>query len=142
MNAIEFRCSFSPHFQPHRTRPESSFRRKRCFPSELRPGTELAHGFRLPLDRHGKKYVFRVRARNPGVKSEPYDLSTDVRDSVKFKGALKEVIVSSEEESVAWWEEFPKRWVVVVLCFSAFLLCNMDRVSSVSPIFGWLMVIS
>ncbi|XP_058084284.1 ascorbate transporter, chloroplastic-like [Magnolia sinica] len=28
-----------------------------------------------------------------------------------------------------WWEQFPKRWVIVLLCFSAFLLCNMDRVN-------------
>ncbi|KAL9271265.1 Sodium-dependent phosphate transport protein 1, chloroplastic-like protein [Drosera capensis] len=33
------------------------------------------------------------------------------------------------EGVVVWWEEFPKRWVIVVLCFSAFLLCNMDRVN-------------
>lgn len=24
--------------------------------------------------------------------------------------------------------QFPKRWAIVFLCFSAFLLCNMDRV--------------
>lgn len=31
--------------------------------------------------------------------------------------------------TVLWWEQFPRRWVIVLLCFSAFLLCNMDRVS-------------
>lgn len=38
-----------------------------------------------------------------------------------------------EEEAIIgsspWWQVFPKRWVIVILCFSAFLLCNMDRVS-------------
>ncbi|KAL5164518.1 Sodium-dependent phosphate transport protein 1, chloroplastic [Glycine soja] len=33
------------------------------------------------------------------------------------------------EEEARWWQVFPKRWVIVVLCFSAFLLCNMDRVN-------------
>lgn len=39
--------------------------------------------------------------------------------------------VEDEETSSSspWWEVFPKRWVIVILCFSAFLLCNMDRVS-------------
>ncbi|XP_004500238.1 sodium-dependent phosphate transport protein 1, chloroplastic isoform X2 [Cicer arietinum] len=38
-----------------------------------------------------------------------------------------------EEEAIIgsspWWQVFPKRWVIVILCFSAFLLCNMDRVN-------------
>jgi len=46
----------------------------------------------------------------------------------KFKGVFDDAVL--EDEVVApWWEEFPKRWVIVILCFSAFLLCNMDRVS-------------
>lgn len=28
-----------------------------------------------------------------------------------------------------WWQQLPKRWLIVLLCFTAFLLCNMDRVS-------------
>lgn len=38
-------------------------------------------------------------------------------------------VVSDSPSLVPWWEQFPKRWVIVLLCFSAFLLCNMDRVS-------------
>jgi hypothetical protein len=34
-----------------------------------------------------------------------------------------------EEAVLPWWQQFPKRWTVVFLCFFAFLLCNMDRVS-------------
>uniref|UniRef100_A0A0D9Y6T7 Major facilitator superfamily (MFS) profile domain-containing protein n=1 Tax=Oryza glumipatula TaxID=40148 RepID=A0A0D9Y6T7_9ORYZ len=39
--------------------------------------------------------------------------------------------------------QFPKRWAIVFLCFSAFLLCNMDRVNMsiailpMSAEFGW-----
>ena len=67
------------------------------------------------------------------VKSETYDISDSVPDSVKFEEALDGVVLGEEEKlesSVSWREQFPKRWVIVVLCFSAFLLCNMDRVSS------------
>ncbi|OVA18994.1 hypothetical protein BVC80_2969g1 [Macleaya cordata] len=70
--------------------------------------------------------IGRVRA---DVKSEPYEITADsAPDSVKFSE-----VVSSEDvlqSTVPWWEEFPKRWMIVILCFSAFLLCNMDRVSN------------
>ncbi|KAH9661818.1 Sodium-dependent phosphate transport protein 1 [Citrus sinensis] len=73
---------------------------------------------------------FRVSVRD--VKSESYNVS---EKSVKFEEALKDVALRSEdlgvdsESLVPWWEEFPKRWLIVVLCFSAFLLCNMDRIA-------------
>lgn len=66
------------------------------------------------------------------VKSEPYEVSDSVPDTVKLEGAFNDVVSGKEEDLegvVPWWEEFPKRWVIVVLCFTAFLLCNMDRVS-------------
>ena len=72
------------------------------------------------------------------VKSERYEVSKSVPESVKLKEALRSGVVVEEDGleisgggggGEAWWEEFPKRWVIVVLCFSAFLLCNMDRVS-------------
>lgn len=73
---------------------------------------------------------FRVSVRD--VKSESYNVS---EKSVKFEEALKDIALRSEdlgvdsESLVPWWEQFPKRWLIVVLCFSAFLLCNMDRVN-------------
>jgi len=42
-----------------------------------------------------------------------------------------------------WWQQLPKRWIIVVLCFFSFLLCNMDRVNMsiailpMSAEFGW-----
>ncbi|CAN0824888.1 Ascorbate transporter, chloroplastic [Linum grandiflorum] len=48
-----------------------------------------------------------------------------------------------EQAAAPWWQQFPKRWVIVMLCFSAFLLCNMDRVNMsiailpMSQEFGW-----
>jgi ACS family sodium-dependent inorganic phosphate cotransporter len=60
------------------------------------------------------------------VKSEPYEILETVPESVKLEeDALDDAGLDS---TVPWWEEFPKRWVIVILCFSAFLLCNMDRV--------------
>ena len=69
------------------------------------------------------------------VKSEPYDVAGSAPQAVKFEDALSDVVLGRDGEvdeeldsAVPWWEEFPKRWVIVILCFSAFLLCNMDRV--------------
>nr|XP_023881280.1 sodium-dependent phosphate transport protein 1, chloroplastic-like [Quercus suber] len=95
---------------------------------------------------------FRVSARSSSgergggkvradVKSEPYDISDSIPESVKFEEAMDGAVLGKKEleleldseseieSSVPWWEQFPKRWVIVVLCFSAFLLCNMDRVN-------------
>lgn len=69
--------------------------------------------------------VPRARGGGADVKSE----SIDVSDSIKFRDGLSKVVSplleKEEEEEV---ERFPKRWMIVILCFSAFLLCNMDRV--------------
>jgi ACS family sodium-dependent inorganic phosphate cotransporter len=35
---------------------------------------------------------------------------------------------AAAEEEEEEQGQFPKRWAIVFLCFSAFLLCNMDRV--------------
>ena len=60
------------------------------------------------------------------VKSDRYEILESVPESVKLEeDALDDAGLDS---TVPWWEEFPKRWVIVILCFSAFLLCNMDRV--------------
>ncbi|KAI4306631.1 hypothetical protein L6164_029892 [Bauhinia variegata] len=68
------------------------------------------------------------------VKSEPYDVSESAPapESVKFQDVVNDVVLEDKEDldNVGpWWEHFPKRWVIVILCFSAFLLCNMDRVN-------------
>ncbi|XP_068640353.1 ascorbate transporter, chloroplastic-like [Aristolochia californica] len=58
---------------------------------------------------------FRLATRTQAdFKSEPYDITGPKLESLN---------------SSYWWERFPKRWVIVLLCFSAFLLCNMDRVN-------------
>ncbi|XP_077241935.1 ascorbate transporter, chloroplastic-like [Tasmannia lanceolata] len=66
------------------------------------------------LDGHCQQSENRLTIRaNADFKSEPYDVPGPKLDSLKSY----------------WWEKFPKRWVIVLLCFTAFLLCNMDRVN-------------
>ncbi|XP_022732202.1 sodium-dependent phosphate transport protein 1, chloroplastic isoform X4 [Durio zibethinus] len=73
----------------------------------------------------------RRRRRSWKVHADVREIAESIRKSVKFKDALNDVVSSEEvlDCSVPWWEQFPKRWVIVLLCFSAFLLCNMDRVN-------------
>ncbi|CAI9106938.1 OLC1v1006190C5 [Oldenlandia corymbosa var. corymbosa] len=73
------------------------------------------------------------------VKSKPYDVADSDRKSLKkFGDVFSDIILRKGDgvdgdgaivDEIPWWEEFPKRWVIVLLCFSAFLLCNMDRVN-------------
>lgn len=64
------------------------------------------------------------------VKSERLDVAESAPESVQFQQVVAAEDGGDEEAiTVPWWELFPRRWVIVLLCFSAFLLCNMDRVS-------------
>ncbi|KAE8693064.1 Sodium-dependent phosphate transport protein 1 [Hibiscus syriacus] len=95
--------------------------------------------FRVPSNSPHVCRLFRVsvsegrrRRRSGKVYADVRDILDFVRDSVKFKDALNDVASGEDDldsSTVPWWEQFPKRWVIVVLCFSAFLLCIMDRVN-------------
>ncbi|XP_076948767.1 ascorbate transporter, chloroplastic-like [Bidens hawaiensis] len=68
--------------------------------------------------------INRIRA---DYKSEEYGVTgADLGSLVSSEGGAEAVLVGATKP---WWEEFPKRFVIVLLCFSAFLLCNMDRVN-------------
>lgn len=60
-------------------------------------------------------------------KSEEYGITGALESFVSPDGEA--VLTDGAEQAKPWWEQFPKRWVIVLLCFAAFLLCNMDRVS-------------
>ncbi|XP_017977622.1 PREDICTED: ascorbate transporter, chloroplastic isoform X3 [Theobroma cacao] len=64
-------------------------------------------------------------------KSEEYDITEAKVDPLPSPEATNEVVLVEGEmqEAVPWWQSFPKRWFIVLLCFAAFLLCNMDRVN-------------
>ncbi|KAJ9171394.1 hypothetical protein P3X46_014771 [Hevea brasiliensis] len=72
--------------------------------------------------------VNRTRAY---YKSEEYDITDAALDSLKCtEGSAEAVLIEGNlQETSPWWQQFPKRWVIVLLCFCAFLLCNMDRVN-------------
>ena len=65
-------------------------------------------------------------------KSEEYDITDAKVDSLTSRDGSGEALLveGNLEEASPWWQQFPKRWVIVLLCFAAFLLCNMDRVST------------
>lgn len=63
-------------------------------------------------------------------KSEEFDIAEVNLDSLAPSDGASQIILPEEiEQEKPWWEDFPKRWVMVLLCFAAFLLCNMDRVN-------------
>ncbi|XP_028191407.1 sodium-dependent phosphate transport protein 1, chloroplastic-like isoform X1 [Glycine soja] len=70
----------------------------------------------------GRRVWVNVKSEKNLSESPKYE--DDVVVQKKKKRGLDNV-----EEEARWWQVFPKRWVIVVLCFSAFLLCNMDRVN-------------
>lgn len=71
--------------------------------------------------------TMRTRA---DFKSEELDIrDSELEPLVSSEGVSGAVLLKGVEQGKPWWEQFPKRWVMVLLCFSAFLLCNMDRVN-------------
>ncbi|XP_050384867.1 ascorbate transporter, chloroplastic [Argentina anserina] len=68
--------------------------------------------------------VNRIRA---DYKPEDIDISETEVDSLSGSGEA--VLANGKVSRVFAWWEIPKRWVIVLLCFTAFLLCNMDRVN-------------
>lgn len=75
----------------------------------------------------GKANRFRVC-----YKSEGFDISETKMDQLQStEGNGEAILLDGNLQQVSpWWQQFPKRWVIVLLCFTAFLLCNMDRVSN------------
>ncbi|KAJ6940382.1 hypothetical protein NC651_006507 [Populus alba x Populus x berolinensis] len=72
-----------------------------------------------------------LRRMESKLKSEEDDMT---------EAAAVDSLESTEGEAVLaspWWEQFPKRWVIVLLCFTAFLLCNMDRILCVRDNSSW-----
>uniref|UniRef100_A0A1D1XCL2 Putative anion transporter 4, chloroplastic n=1 Tax=Anthurium amnicola TaxID=1678845 RepID=A0A1D1XCL2_9ARAE len=82
-------------------------------------------------DKNCKKYVNRLAVRmHSGFRSE-YEMTGSQLDSFQSLEVPNEAVLLEEDARKLshWWKHFPKRWVIVILCFSAFLLCNMDRVN-------------
>ncbi|CAN8315290.1 unnamed protein product [Cochlearia groenlandica] len=90
-----------------------------------------------PRNRSG---VFRVLVRSSDKRDAVNPYAEEIFEEEKSN---RNGVVSDPLRAVPWWKEFPKRWVIVLLCFSAFLLCNMDRVNMsiailpMSAEYGW-----
>jgi MFS transporter, ACS family, solute carrier family 17 (sodium-dependent inorganic phosphate cotransporter), other len=72
------------------------------------------------------EYKLPVRTR-ADCKAEQYEITGSPLSPSDVPADA--VMIGDTNEISPWWQEFPKRWTVVLLCFFAFLLCNMDRVS-------------
>uniref|UniRef100_A0A7N0UTX4 Major facilitator superfamily (MFS) profile domain-containing protein n=1 Tax=Kalanchoe fedtschenkoi TaxID=63787 RepID=A0A7N0UTX4_KALFE len=75
--------------------------------------------------------ISKVNRTRAGYRSDEYDITGSEFNSLNVSEEAAEAILAggSASESSPWWEQFPKRWLIVLLCFAAFLLCNMDRVN-------------
>lgn len=98
----------------------------------------VGHGevYRLGLSKrkHAQTEVGKTNKFRVCYKSEEYDISETKMDPLQSTEGTGEAILL-EGRASPWWQQFPKRWVIVLLCFTAFLLCNMDRVSHVFLVF-------
>ncbi|XP_037428534.1 probable anion transporter 4, chloroplastic [Triticum dicoccoides] len=89
------------------------------------------------------EYKVPVRKR-ADYRAEQYEMTGAPLGDVPAEAAVLVGDANGEVVSAPpWWQQFPKRMTIVVLCFFSFLLCNMDRVNMsiailpMSAEFGW-----
>uniref|UniRef100_A0A453GZB5 Major facilitator superfamily (MFS) profile domain-containing protein n=1 Tax=Aegilops tauschii subsp. strangulata TaxID=200361 RepID=A0A453GZB5_AEGTS len=91
------------------------------------------------------EYRAPVRKQRGDCRAEQYEMTGAPMGDVPAEAAVLVGDANNPEavSSPAWWQQFPKRMTIVVLCFFSFLLCNMDRVNMsiailpMSAEFGW-----
>ncbi|KAI4325904.1 hypothetical protein MLD38_031268 [Melastoma candidum] len=84
------------------------------------------------IGRSQKPDIAKASRSRTYYKSEEYDISEIRLEALTTPETSGEVVLAEDntrEELLPWWQDFPKRWAIVLLCFMAFLLCNKDRVS-------------
>ncbi|CAJ1950155.1 unnamed protein product [Sphenostylis stenocarpa] len=89
------------------------------------------YGLGLSRRKHAQPEVGKPNKFRVCYKSEDYNISETKIDPLQStEGTGEAILLEGNLQQVSpWWQQFPKRWVIVLLCFSAFLLCNMDRVN-------------
>ncbi|QCE02004.1 ascorbate transporter, chloroplastic-like [Vigna unguiculata] len=89
------------------------------------------YGLGLSRRKHAQPEVAKANKFRVSYKSEEYNISETKIDPLQStEGTGEAILLEGNLQQVSpWWQQFPKRWVIVLLCFSAFLLCNMDRVN-------------
>ncbi|KAL0712391.1 hypothetical protein Bca4012_019369 [Brassica carinata] len=98
---------------------------RRSFGCFLQPGNLEHHSVRF---KNSNKNTSRAYYKS----SEESDITEEVVDSLpSADGSAEAILVQGNLQNAAspWWKQFPRRWVIVLLCFASFLLCNMDRVN-------------
>ncbi|KAF8107086.1 hypothetical protein N665_0126s0006 [Sinapis alba] len=95
--------------------------RTRSFGCFLQPGNLEHHSIRFTKNTSRAYYK----------SSEESDITKEVVDSLPSNdGSAEAILVQGNLQNASpWWKQFPRRWVIVLLCFASFLLCNMDRVN-------------
>lgn len=118
----------------HVINPKRRTRRWECYLSATDSGNSWIQPRKLDklgfVD--GQKQQIKHAAVNrtqANYKSDEYDITGALESLVSLEGASEAILVGGIEQAKPWWEQFPRRWIVVLLCFAAFLLCNMDRVN-------------
>uniref|UniRef100_A0A453ERR7 Major facilitator superfamily (MFS) profile domain-containing protein n=3 Tax=Aegilops tauschii subsp. strangulata TaxID=200361 RepID=A0A453ERR7_AEGTS len=82
-------------------------------------------------------------SRRDGDKPLHADAEQGEGSGVELLDSIKKLLLEDAEPGEEEQGQFPKRWAIVFLCFSAFLLCNMDRVNmsiAIMPMsaeYGW-----
>ncbi|KAK9757925.1 hypothetical protein RND81_01G195300 [Saponaria officinalis] len=86
----------------------------------------LADNSKCQLSKRSSKQVILSH-----YKSEEFDVTEAALESLGSPDGVGEVVLreNNAQKATSLIEEIPKRWVIVLLCFAAFLLCNMDRVN-------------
>ncbi|KAL6597815.1 hypothetical protein ACP70R_046620 [Stipagrostis hirtigluma subsp. patula] len=72
------------------------------------------------------EYKLPIRTR-ADCKAEQYEITGSPLSPSDVPAEA--VMIGDTDKVSPWWQEFPKRWTIVLLCFFSFLLCNMDRVN-------------
>ncbi|KAF7844537.1 ascorbate transporter, chloroplastic-like [Senna tora] len=81
-----------------------------------------ADGLGLNKRKHPQLALGKANKTRVYYKSEEYP-ETKVNSRPSAEGTGEAILLEENAEA------FPKRWVIVLLCFAAFVLCNMDRVN-------------
>ncbi|VVB06799.1 unnamed protein product [Arabis nemorensis] len=107
---------------------QHELRHERSFGCFLQPRMDCRIRFRNSIKECGNSKINRSRAY---YKSEESDITEGVVDSLpSADGSAEAILVEGNLQNASpWWQQFPRRWVIVLLCFASFLLCNMDRVN-------------
>ncbi|XP_074263330.1 ascorbate transporter, chloroplastic-like [Silene latifolia] len=81
---------------------------------------------------YGRRKDHRGRGILVNYKSEEIDVTEAALESFGPSEGESEVVLgdnNAQKETSFLEPSLPKRWLIVLLCFAAFLLCNMDRVN-------------